>query len=183
MAGQTDLLAFPSTARPIACTYHRVSTADQDPTLARSELRAAAKAFGLELPPEHEIEEIASGAKTNRPGLERVLELARARKIRDVLVWKLDRFGRSLVDVVINVGHLERAGVRFRCVTQGIDVGPGAGPMGRFAFHVLAAAAELERTLGAERTLLGLAAARARGSVLGRPLGRKDSRQRRRRRV
>lgn len=149
-----------------AVTYHRVSTADQRPELARDELRAAAAARGLEVL--EEIEETGSGARNDRPGLRRVLELARAGRVGRVLVWKLDRFGRSVLDVLTNVQALNRAGVTFVATSQGLEVGADSGPMGNLVLQVLAAIAEFEREIIRERTRLGLKAARAKGVKLGR---------------
>lgn len=151
----------------VAVTYHRVSTLEQDPTLARSNLREACGMRGLEVI--EAIEETGSGARNNRPGLQRVMELARQGKVAHVLVWKLDRFGRSALDVLTNVQELERCGVTFLAVTQGLEVGPNSGPMGRLVLTVMAAMAEFERALIRERTALGLAGARARGVKFGRP--------------
>ncbi len=100
-------------------TYHRCSTNDQDPQLAREELRAAASRLGELV---EEIEETGSGARNDRPGLRRVLELARTGKIDCVLVWKLDRWGRSSLDVRTNIRALESCGVRFIAISQGLDV-------------------------------------------------------------
>lgn len=163
-----------------AVTYHRVSTRDQDPTLARRELRAAARARGLHLV--DQVEETGSGARNDRPGLARVLELANAGAVSSVLVWKLDRFGRSTLDVLANVEALNRAGVTFAATTQGLEVGPRASAMGRIVLTVLAAVAELERETISERTRLGLQAAKRKGRKLGRPKGSRDSYRRRRRR-
>lgn len=160
-----------------AVTYHRVSTIDQDPTLARDELRRAAAARGLEIV--EEIEETGSGAKTQRPGLERVLELARKHQVSHVLVWKLDRFGRSTLDLLANIQQLEWAGATFVATTQGLEIGPGSGPMGRLVLQVMAAIAEFERTITIERTNLGMAGARARGKPIGRPRGATDRKKRR----
>ena len=169
-------------SRPAGCvTYHRVSTRDQDPTLARRELRAAARARGLRLVAE--IEETGSGARNDRPGLRRVLELVHAGAVSAVLVWKLDRFGRSTLDVLANVEALNRAGVTFTATTQGVEVGPRAGAMGRIVLVVLAAVAELERETISERTRLGLEALRRKGRTLGRPKGSRDTYQRTRRRA
>lgn len=173
-SGEGDL------TRGSAVTYHRVSTVDQDQGLARDELRRAAAARGLHLV--GEVEETGSGGREDRPGLLRVLELARRHLVTHVLVWKLDRFGRSSVDVLTNVRELERAGVTFVATTQGLEVGPGSGAMGRLILQVMAAMAEFERAIISERTRLGIAGARARGRKLGRPLGSKDRKQRRRRR-
>jgi putative DNA-invertase from lambdoid prophage Rac len=148
-------------------TYHRVSTRDQDPTLAKLHLRgfAEARAFEVLL----EVEETGSGARGDRPGLAQVLELARQGAIGYVLVWKLDRLGRSTIDVLNTVEELERCGVTLIATSQGLEVGPGDSPMGRLVLRILAAMAELERELISERTLLGLEAARRRGVKLGRP--------------
>ncbi len=150
-----------------AVIYHRVSTLDQDPTLARDELRRAASARGLELLAE--IEETGSGARNDRPGLAAVLELAARARISHVLVWKLDRFGRSALDVLANIEALDRAGVTFVATTQGLETGPRAGAMGKLVATVLAAIAEFERELIRERTRLGHAAARKKGVHIGRP--------------
>jgi putative DNA-invertase from lambdoid prophage Rac len=164
-----------------AVTYHRVSTLDQDPTLARAELERAATGRGLELVAA--VEETGSGALNNRPGLLRVLELVRRRRADVVLVWKLDRFGRSALDVLANVREIEQCGATFACISQPIEVGPDAGPIGRMTLTILAAVAEFERSLIRERTQLGLAAARAAGRKLGRPRGALDRKPRRRRRA
>ena len=156
-----------STGRPPAVTYHRVSTRDQDPALARVQLRAAAVMRCFEVI--EEVEETGSGARGDRPGLARVLELARAGAIRYVLVWKLDRLGRSTLDVLTTVNELELCGVSLVATTQGLEVGPGDSPMGRMVLRILAAVAELESEMISERTQLGLEAARRRGVKLGRP--------------
>ena len=150
-------------------TYHRVSTRDQRPELAREELRRAAEQRGVYLV--EEVEETGSGARNDRPGLRRVLELVRAGEVAYVLVWKLDRLGRSTLDVLSTVQELVRAGVTFVATTQGLEVGPRAGAMGRLVLTILAAVAELERDMISERTVLGLVAAARRGRVLGRPKG------------
>jgi len=85
-----------------AALYHRVSTLDQDPTLARRELRAALV-----------VGETGSGARNDRPGLQRVMGAARRGDVDAVLAWKLDRFGRSARDVLANIRDLDSAGVRF----------------------------------------------------------------------
>ncbi len=151
--------------------YHRASTVDQDASLAREELRAAAKARGLHLV--LEIEETGSGARNDRPGLQRVMEAARRHKIDAVLVWKLDRFARSALDLLSNIRELEACGVRFIAVTQGIDIRPDGDPMSRLMLTVMAGVAEFERSLIMERTRLGLEKARKRGKRLGRPVSRK----------
>lgn len=153
---------------PAAVTYHRVSTADQDPTLARDELRRAVALRELALV--EEVEEVGSGARNDRPGMARVMELAAAGQVTHVLCWKLDRFGRSALDVLTSIERLNRMGVTFVCTSQHIDVGPRAGAIGRMTMTVLAAVAEFERELIRERTRVGQARAVAKGRKIGRPL-------------
>ena len=97
--------------------YHRVSTADQDPAAARHELRAAASAQGYEIV--LEVEETGSGARNNRPGLQQVMAAARRRQIDAVMVWKLDRFGRS---TCWPTSSSSAACVRFDAITQPIQL-------------------------------------------------------------
>jgi putative DNA-invertase from lambdoid prophage Rac len=98
--------------------------------------------------------DVISGAKVNRPGLNRLMEHARARRFDCLLVWKLDRFGRSLVDCLNNIRTLEENGVRFIAVTQNLDTDL-KNPASRFLLQVLGAAAEFERALIRERALAG----------------------------
>jgi DNA invertase Pin-like site-specific DNA recombinase len=148
-------------------TYHRTSTADQDPTAARTELAAWAERHGGEIV--LAIEETASGAWGSRPGLKRILAAARRGEIDTVIVWKLDRWGRSSLDLLANIRALSSAGCRFVAITQGLDVRPEGDAMSSLLLGVLAAVSEFERTLISERTKLGLAKARRRGRRLGRP--------------
>lgn len=151
-----------------AALYHRVSTRDQDPTLARAELLAAAAGRGLAVA--LDVEEHGSGARNDRPGLLRVLDAAHRGQVGAVVVWKLDRFGRSTVDLLHNIQAITRAGVRFVAVSQGIDLRGGAGDaMGNLMLTVLAGVAEFERELACERIHLGLARARREGKRFGRP--------------
>jgi DNA invertase Pin-like site-specific DNA recombinase len=148
-------------------TYHRCSTLDQNPRLAREELRAAAGRLGDVV---LEIEETGSGARNDRPGLRRLMEAARRGKVDAVLVWKLDRFGRSALDVLGNIRELDGLGVRFIATTQGIDIRPGGDAMSRLILGVLASVAEFERDLIRDRTKLGMRRARAAGKHVGRPV-------------
>lgn len=150
-----------------AALYHRVSTVDQNPRLAARELAAHARKLDLRVV--LDVRETGRGTNNDRPGLQRVLDAARRRLIDVVLVWKLDRFGRSPFDLLANLRQLDAAGVRFAAITQGIDVRPGGDPMSRLLLTMLAAVAEFERDLIVERTRLGLAHARAKGKRLGRP--------------
>jgi DNA invertase Pin-like site-specific DNA recombinase len=147
--------------------YHRVSTLDQDPTLARDELHAAAGRLGAEVV--LDIEETGSGARNDRPGLQQLMAAARRGKLDVVVCWKLDRFGRSALDVLANIRDLDAAGVRFIAMTQGIDIRPGGDAMSRLILGVLASVAEFERDLIRERTRLGMAKAKTAGRRIGRP--------------
>jgi DNA invertase Pin-like site-specific DNA recombinase len=105
-----------------------------------------------------------SGAKDERPGLEEAMEYA---KPGDTLVvWRLDRLGRSLKDLVTKVERLGEKEVGFKSLKENIDTTSGAG---KLQFHIFSALAEFERDLNRERTIAGLRAARERGRVGGRP--------------
>ena len=137
----------------VAC-YIRVSTPDQNPELQLRELRDHAARQGWELADAYQ--DVGSGSNACRPGLERLLEDAPKGKFTAVLVWKLDRFGRSLVDCLKNIELLEGCGVRFIAVTQGLDT-DHKNPASRFLLQVLGAAAEFERSLIIERVQAGQA--------------------------
>jgi len=135
--------------------YARVSTTEQNLDLQRDALKRAGC--------ERIIEDMASGGKRERPGLERVQETLRH---GDVLaVWRLDRLGRSLKHLIELMAELEGQGVGFHSVTESIDT---TTPGGKLVFHIFGALAEFERNLIRERTHAGLAAARARGRKGGR---------------
>lgn len=144
-----------------------MSTLDQDPTLARDELRAAARARGLEVV--MEFEETGSGARNSRPGWQSVLAAARRNRIRLCCAGSLDRAGRSALDLLTNVEELGRCGVRFICASQGIDIQPSGDPMSRLLLTMLSAVSEFERALVMERTRLAINQALKRGRRLGRP--------------
>lgn len=137
--------------------YARVSTADQDVGLQNDALREAGC--------ERVFADTASGSLPERPKLQRALE--ELRDGEDVLVvWRLDRLGRSLRHLIETVADLEKRQVGLRSLTEGIDTTTAAG---RMVFHIFGALAEFERELIRERTQAGLAAARARGRSGGRP--------------
>src|SRR5579864_1136431 len=102
-----------------AASYVRVSTAEQNSALQVSEVQQYIASRGWE--PVGTYEDVISGSKSSRPGLNRLMADARMRKFDCLLVWKLDRFGRSLVDCLTNIQTLEGHGVRFIAVTQGLD--------------------------------------------------------------
>jgi hypothetical protein len=99
-------------------------------------------------------QDVSSGARVSRLALSRLMLAARAREFNCLLVWKLDRFGRSHVDCLNNIKTLEENGVRFIAVTQGLDTDL-QNPTSRFLLHVLGAAAEFEGALIRERTQAG----------------------------
>lgn len=150
--------------------YHRVSTLDQDQAGARDELRAAALARGMTVT--LEVEETGSGARNDRPGLAKVMDAARRGKLDVVIVWKLDRFGRSALDLLANIQILEDAGVRFIAITQSLDIKAGGDAMSKLILTVLSGVAAFERELVRERTRLGLDKARKAGKLLGRRVNR-----------
>ena len=136
--------------------YARVSTDDQTLDLQIDALKVAGC--------ERIYEEHASGKNTNRPQLDICL---RSMRQGDTLsVWRLDRLGRSLKDLVHVVSSLEDLGVAFESLTEKLDT---SSPTGKFTFHLFSALAEFERNIIRERTNAGLKSARARGRVGGRP--------------
>ncbi|WP_246198256.1 recombinase family protein [Solidesulfovibrio aerotolerans] len=146
-----------------AAIYTRVSTVGQSTERQSRALRAYAQARDWTIV--REVEEMASGAAQKRPLREEVLHLARARAIDAILVQTLDRWGRSVQDLVLTMAELEALGVVF-VVPGHIDMGT---PMGRMLAHFLGAVAEFERELVRERVRSGLDNARAKGKRLGRP--------------
>ena len=135
--------------------YARVSTAEQDLALQHDALQAAGCG--------RVFEDRASGAKTDRPGLQEAL--AYVRKGDVLVVWKLDRLGRSLSHLIETVTELATRGVGFRSITEAIDT---TTPGGRLVFHLFGALGQFERDLIRERTRAGLDAAAARGRKGGR---------------
>ena len=135
--------------------YARVSTDDQHLDLQRDALMQAGCGVIYE--------EAASGKSAARPELEQCRKALRAGDT--LVVWRLDRLGRSLPDLVHVVNDLEQRGVGFESLTEKIETSSAAG---KLIFHVFAALAEFERGLIRERTHAGLSAARARGRVGGR---------------
>ena len=112
----------------------------------------------------HLFEDKASGARDDRPGLKSCLEFLKAGDT--LVVWKLDRLGRSLPHLLAIVAGLRDTGVAFRSLTEGMDT---TTPHGELLFHIFGALAQYERALTRERVQAGLAAARRRGRRGGRP--------------
>ena len=128
--------------------YLRVSTADQNQELQLRELQEYATRHQWEIAQIYQ--DTISGASVSRPKLNRLMEDARARKLDTVLCWKLDRFGRSLLDCLANLRELETHEVRFIATTQALDT-DNRNPASKFLVHVLGAAAEFERELIIEK--------------------------------
>ena len=136
--------------------YMRVSTSEQNLALQRDALEGAGC--------ERLYEDTCSGSVIERPGLARALDNLRSGDA--LVVWKLDRIGRSLGHVVELVAGLQAKGIGLKVLTGGIDT---TSSTGRLVFGIFATLAEFERDLIKERTMAGLAAARARGRTSGRP--------------
>jgi DNA invertase Pin-like site-specific DNA recombinase len=136
--------------------YARVSTADQTLALQQDALKAAGctKIFT----------DTASGASAERQGLDEALDYVR--RGDTLVVWRLDRLGRSLKHLIETITALDTRGIGFRSVTEAIDTTTSGG---KLIFHIFGALAEFERDIIRERTNAGLSAARARGRRGGRP--------------
>jgi len=147
--------------------YARVSTTDkgQNVSMQLDELEAYAKARGWTIQDQY-LDEGVSGSKARRPGLDRLLAACRRRQIDVVLVWRLDRLGRSLKHLIMMLDELQSLGVAFVALHEQIDCTTATGQL---MLHLLGAFAEFERSLIIERTKAGLAAAKRRGKYPGRP--------------
>lgn len=135
--------------------YARVSTQDQNLELQLSAL----KKIGCEKLYQDQL----SGTKSNRPGLQLALEVLREGDT--LVVWKLDRLGRTVKGLIDLVSQLHQKDIHFKSITDNLDT---STPSGRFFFHVMASLAQMERELVAERTRAGLNAAKAQGRFGGR---------------
>jgi DNA invertase Pin-like site-specific DNA recombinase len=144
--------------------YARVSTLDQTLALQQDALTAAGC--------EQLYTDTVSGSVTERPGLTQALSHLRAGDT--LVVWRLDRLGRSLPHLTETVSQLQQRGIGFRSLQEQIDTTTSGG---KLIFHVFGALAEFERDLIRERTQAGLAAARARGRLGGRPKKLADAKQ------
>ncbi|MCA9893121.1 MAG: recombinase family protein [Anaerolineae bacterium] len=136
--------------------YSRVSTQDQNPELQLDALNAAGC--------EKIFTEKMSGAKRDRPELIAALEYVRAGDT--LVVWKMDRLARSLKQLIETIEDLEKREIGFRSLTEAIDTTTSSG---KLVFHIFGALAEFERSIIRERTMAGLASARARGRLDGKP--------------
>ena len=150
-----------------AAIYARVSTSNngQDPTLQTRELREYCEHRGWTVVGEY-VDVGISGSKEKRPGLDRLLVDAHRRRLDVILVWKLDRFGRSLRHLVNLLAEMESLGIDFVSLRDNLDL---TTPSGRLMFQIIGAMAEFERALIQERVKAGMRNARAKGRRIGRP--------------
>jgi DNA invertase Pin-like site-specific DNA recombinase len=147
-----------------AALYARVSTHDQQTLpLQLKAMRGYAKKRGWTIA--QQIKEVGSGAKT-RPQREDLLKAARRREVDVIIVWRLDRWGRSLADLVTTLKELSDLGIGFVSLTEAIDL---TTPSGRALAGMLAVFAEFERDILRERVRAGIAQAREKGKAHGRP--------------
>ncbi len=151
---------------PTVGLYGRTSTADkgQDPEMQLKDLRAYACARGWKVFGEY-VDIGESGSKDKRPELDRLMEDARKRRIDGILVWKLDRFGRSLKSLVTTLEELRSLGVQFVSYTENLDF---STPAGRAMANLIAVFAEFERDLIRERVKAGIQNAKSKGIRVGR---------------
>ena len=156
-----------------AALYARVSTDDQKPDLQVDELRELAQQRGWKVVGEF-IDKAVSGSKDSRPELDRMLAQVHRGRVDVVVVWRFDRFARSVRHLVSALDDFRARQVDFVSSRDAIDT---STPAGRFTFHIFSAVAELERELIRERTKAGVAAARRRGKIVGRPKAQVDQGQ------
>ena len=145
--------------------YARASTGKQETENQKPDLREYATQRGFEMTGEY-VDSGVSGTRDSRPALNRLMLDAKQRKFDAVLVWKLDRWGRSLQHLVNSLAELQAIGVQFISFRDGLDL---STPAGRLQFHIVSAMAEFERSLIVERTKAGLRRARRQGKHIGRP--------------
>ena len=156
-----------------AAIYCRVSTQDQSLETQREACVEYCKKNNWDY---QVFEEKISGAKSSRPKLDIMLQQIRKNEFNVVVVWKLDRLGRSTIHLIQLIEEFRNKKIDFISVTQGINT---KDPMGRFFLTIMAGIAELEREYIRERTKKRLETLKAKGKKLGRPPGSKDKKQRR----
>ena len=149
-----------------AVLYLRVSTEHQKPDLQADGMRRYAAYADLEIVAQY-LDMAVSGRKEGRPQLQTLMRAARNHEFDCVLVWKFDRFARSVTHLLRALEEFNHLGIRFISVQDQIDT---QSPMGRAMFTIIGAMAELESSLISERVKAGMEAARARGKRFGRPV-------------
>lgn len=147
--------------------YARVSTTDQTCESQLKELREYIDRRAWQNHAEY-IDSGFSGTKASRPALDRLMADAAQRKFDCVIVFKIDRFGRSVLHLNQQLAALTSYGVRFIATSQSLDTDQ-SNPTSRFLLQILSSVAEFEREMIRERTLMGIRVARANGKILGRP--------------
>jgi len=147
--------------------YARVSTSDkgQDPQMQLRELREYCARRGWPITSEY-VDEGVSGSKDSRPELNKLMADAHKRRFDALVVWKFDRFARSVSHLLRALETFQSLGVDFVSLTEGIDT---STPVGKLVFTILGAVAEMERALICERIKAGVRNARSKGKTLGRP--------------
>jgi len=154
------------TAQKAAAIYVRTSTSDkQDPAGQEAELRALVEKRDWKVFKVYR-DHGYSGAKASRPAFDEMWADCRRGKISVVCIWALDRFGRSLKNLIEGLEELQRLGVDFICLKQDLD---STSPAGRLLFHIVGAVAEFEHHLIRGRIAMGMAEARRKGKHIGRP--------------
>jgi DNA invertase Pin-like site-specific DNA recombinase len=149
-----------------AAIYARVSTNNgQDPTMQTRELREYCQRRGWEIEGEY-VDAGVSGAKERRPQLDTLLVACRKRRVDAVVVYRYDRFARSLRQLVNALEEFRSLGIEFISLHEGVDT---STPNGRLVFGIFASIAEFERELIRDRVKSGIAAAKSKGTRLGRP--------------
>lgn len=144
--------------------YARVSTREQNVDMQLIDLRAYAKARGLEIV--KELVDYASGSRNDRENYQKLFNEVRKRKTDSVLVWKFDRFARSTKELINALEEFRALGVDFISYKENIDT---STPAGKILFTMISAFAEFEREIIKERVCAGMEKAKAKGKVLGRP--------------
>lgn len=169
MAKSKNTTPIFSQDRPIqrVALYARVSTlhGQQDPEMQLSELREYVTRRGLSIHEEY-VDQGVSGSRESRPALNRLMTDAQKCRFDAILVWKIDRFGRSLKHLVNSLADLSAYGVKFISLRDNLDL---STPSGRLMFQIIGAMAEFERALIQERVRAGLRNAKAKGKQIGRP--------------
>ena len=150
-------------SKKTVAVYARVSTLDQSCDMQLEDLRRYVARFGRSF---EYVEIGVSGAQRRRPQLDALMKDARKRRFDVVLVWKFDRFARSVKHLVDSLEEFRALGIDFISFTEGIDT---TTPSGELLFHIMGAVAQFERDLIAERVRAGIAHARAIGKRIGRP--------------
>ncbi len=158
-----------------AALYARVSTVNhgQNPEVQLGELREYCQRRGFVVTEEY-VDKGISGSRERRPALDSLLTACRKRLVDAVVVYRYDRFARSLRQLVNALEEFRSLGIDFISIHEGVDT---STPNGRLVFGIFASIAEFERELIRDRVRSGLAAAKAKGKRLGRPRAKADARQ------